>query len=126
MLVRVPHRIIQVSASEDMTTLVVQVGSSRVVTVYIKPAFGKERHKKSLQQLLKLCRGSAIIVGDWNARATWWDKATNPSGNTLSTWALQYNFMAGFTPTPTCVSSRGSSTVDLLLTRGWTIRKPMI
>lgn len=126
MLIRVPHRRIQVPACEDMTTIVVQVGSSRIASVYIKPAIGKERYKKCLQQLLKLCRGSAIIVGDWNARTTWWDKITNPAGNALSTWSLHNNFEVGFTPTPTCVNSRGFSTVDLFLTRGWKIRKPTI
>lgn len=125
-LLKIPHERVSIMPNKDMAAVAVQTEDYRIIALYIRPAIGQERYKRCLQQLLEWSRGKSIIVGDWNARARWWDTTTTPAGTVLSTWAIRHNFSVGFPPTATCVTPRGSSTVDLILARGWRIPQTKI
>lgn len=117
---------IEVSHNTDMAAIALQMGDTRVIALYIKPAIGKNRYNECLRNIQKWVRGRCIICGDWNARSHWWDKSSNPAGKELEKWVLHGNFTIAAPQDPTFRCSRGSSTVDLLIARGWSPLPPEI
>lgn len=96
-----------------------------IVAVYISPTIEPSQFQECLEHIRHMAQGSAIVVGDFNARHTTWDTATNRYGLRFSRWAAKCNFKVAAPCVPTCYTTRGgSSTVDLLLYRALVASPP--
>lgn len=119
LMTQTPCKLVHKEKYDDLTMIVCQMGKTRIIGTYIRPGIGMIRFGRCLEIIHKWARGKCIAVGDWNARSRWWDTASNPAGNRLCTWAIRNNFTVSAPRQPTYRNNRGSSTVDLLLARGW-------
>lgn len=121
-----PYARINLPTPNDMMAIVLQTGNTRIIGTYIIPAIGKRRYQTCLEYLKKTGRGKCVIIGDMNARTRLWDIETNSAGTTLASWAILNNFTVHAPEQPTYRNTRGKSTVDLTVTRGWITLRPEI
>lgn len=86
-----------------------------IIAVYIPPLQRKDSIQTALQSLNKYIRGKVCIIGDFNARHSNWDKATNTHGSATTAWANQISATIHAPQIPSC---RHSSTPDLFISKG--------
>ena len=88
--------------------------------VYIPPSDSEMLHKLDLE-LEKHNDISLLLLGDLNARHPIWDKnykAPNKNGKILEDIMSRHNIQIQNGQNSTYMHKRGSSTIDLVLTRG--------
>lgn len=117
---------VDATPSDDMAIIAVQLGDTRIIGTYIKPALGKQRFNTCLDKLKSLGRGRCILLGDFNARSKLWDTGINTAGTILAAWSIQNNLDIVAPEHPTFRNPRGSSKVDLTITRGWKTSQPTV
>ena len=104
-------------ATEKYQLLAMSVAQTQVVSLYLSPLVPKEVFLECLNTAHKTCRGKAVIMGDFNARHRTWDRTSNSHGRWLVAWAKKHRWVIHAPSEPTFSGHRGSSTVDLVLTR---------
>lgn len=114
-----PLRLLTRVATADFQILVTMDADNRkLIGTYVRPALSAGAFQGFLDSLSRESRGEAMICGDFNARNTAWDHATNTHGKKLAAWASAHNFKIAAPPSPSCYpNSGGASCVDLLLHR---------
>lgn len=106
------------SISEDKFQLL--AGSYKgipVLPAYVSPETPPSIFRHFLALTNRCFQGPGILAGDFNARHTACDDASNRNGTLLHTWAQKHNFRTHRPPAPTCLSRKGTSGVDLVFSR---------
>lgn len=103
----------------DAQIVVAQLSSGMlIIGAYIAPLRGRSRFNEILAWVRPWLRGSAVLLGDLNARHTRWDTNRNAYGTALVQWT-EANRATIYAPRQeTYISGKGSSTIDLLIARG--------
>lgn len=91
--------------------------SIMLLCVYVPPSKGIEPYIEQLEAVLtKHCTQPIIIVGDFNARSTLWDRITNPKGRRLAEFIEKYSLRLHNQPRiNTYETNNGSSVIDLVI-----------
>ena len=112
------YSVIYRHAQESFQVIIIKVGGTNIVSVYLTPTISREDFLKCLQTVHSLTVGPALMMGDLNCRHTSWDSKTNVRGKWLVEWAKTNKWSISAPPAPTFTAHQGSSTVDLVLSRG--------
>ena len=89
-----------------------------IISVYVRPNTLPEKMKTFLEDVRARARYPFILAGDLNARHKTWCTKNNPGERTLHSWALKHSISVHAPATPTFVSSRGTSTIDIFVAKG--------
>jgi len=101
----------------------VQIKGVTYVSVYISPAARRGEIIQFLNQIHRICRGTTIVLGDFNARQEDWCTENNTAGKALVDWCEDYEWRIDAPPFPTRQDTRCSTTVDLAITRNCKLTK---
>lgn len=125
LLVSSSHRskLVRLHGSKQGQMVGVTVNGLPVVGLYLRPELSSIDAKLLWKEVVQASRGSAVILGDFNARHVRWDDATNANGRFLVAAASTNNLTISAPSAPTFVGNRGTSIVDLVLTRNVTVTK---
>ena len=118
-------RVLAKYATKSYQVLVVHVKPGlNVIGVYITSNAERTAIHECTSRLKSLCRGPAVIVGDWNARHLDWDEKSNKLGRVVRNWVLQCNLtVRALVTAPTHIAPFGRSVVDFFMSRGVQIDK---
>ena len=125
----VSYKLLEKGGDNLIQYVAILVGDLAIVGVYISPEVRGEKIPRLLEFLEKVRRltpGRLCILGDFNARHHTWDKGSNQRGTELKKWCDKRAWRVAAPNTPTFVTERGSSNVDLTLTRGCAVSWPRI
>lgn len=106
--------------------LAISVSGTPLVCCYLSPTATKADRDGFFFHVTRFAQGASIIAGDFNARHRSWDSTFNRQGQRLSAWAKKARFTIARPPSPTFVSARGSSSVDLIMARSLPITTPQL
>lgn len=97
-----------------------------LTVVYISSSALQVDQETLLKCIGKMSRNRAIISGDVNAQHIAWNTRGDARGSGLAKWAKDNNWVISTPNEPTCHIARGSSTPDIILTRGITQPRTMV
>lgn len=111
-------------ASPTIQYATVSVANMIVTVLYISPRAQKDEELEVLARINQLNGGTAIIMGDLNARYGQWGSTKNPRGNRLKRWAEANGWNLNSPKEPSFVSNKGTSNPDIFMTKGIEISEP--
>ena len=89
-----------------------------IIAVYVRPNTPPGKIETFLEDVRARARYPFILAGDLNARHKSWCTKNNPRGRPFHSWALKHRISIHAPATPTFVSSRGTSTIDIFVANG--------
>ena len=92
----------------------------------MSPSITKENLTAVLQWIRDASSGPTVVLGDFNARHKDWDSTTNTRGRTLRKWSKRFGWTISAPNTPTNTTEQGTSTIDLVLSKGLKVSKPQV
>ena len=114
-------KVIQMHSGSWGCCIKVTDGFHRACGIYSRPTDKRSpQTDRMLQQVINWLSPAGIIIGDWNARHTDWDKIIEPRGRALKALCSRTGSRVVAPDTPTFVTQKGSSTVDFAVVKGWT------
>lgn len=106
-------------SSSNAQVLVAQMKCGLIVIgAYVAPMRGRLAMESVLRWVRPWLRARFVLLGDLNARHRRWHTTHNAYGTTLYAWAQKNRVQISAPPEPTLINAHGSSTIDLILTRG--------
>lgn len=103
--------------SEHCQVVGISLGNTNVIGAYFSPSCTVKELKDVLNQIQNVCQGPSVLLGDLNARTKTLCTSKNRLGPPLLSWAEKNRWKIMTTPYPTFASDKGSSTVDMFLTK---------
>ena len=112
------YSVIHKHAQTSFQTIVIKVGETNIAAVYLTPRISRGDFEKCLDKVQNCTAGPVVMMGDLNCRHTTWDKKSNTQGKWLVKWAQHNKWSIHAPREPTFAAHQGTSTVDLVLSRG--------
>jgi len=118
----VKFRELRKHSQPEFQALSVSIRGTPVVGIYLRPKTVLPKLKEFQEIALRFGRGSSVIIGDFNARHSLWDKFITPQqittqGRAIYNMAAKHKLCVVAPRSPTCKHHNGASTIDLALTR---------
>lgn len=112
------YKVVYRYRTAKIQALGVRIKDVTFVGIYIQPNIGKEEYLKVLNHLHFKCRGTVIVMGDFNTHHREWGTYTNNAGRWLVTWATQRAWTIDAPSIPTRYApDQSSSILDIAITR---------
>lgn len=118
--------IIYRTANKNFQIVFARTGGILIAATYISPAAPLGEYTECLKIIQRTCRGLELLLGDRNERHRIWDTRTTAKGTRLIQCANTYRWRIHAPDALTFRTSRGNSTIDLMLVKGMRGANPSV
>lgn len=122
---RVFHVMDKVAEIIYQSTTLKEMGTT-ITAMYISLKATQEDKQTILHRSAKMSRGQSVIVGDLNVRNRTWDTTENRRGIRKKPWDRENGWIINAPNEPTCATTRGASTPDIIMTKGIRYSNPTV